>query len=76
MQEKAPSPDAAALRQKLGYITEDELRALLGVSLGRLRNRQSAGDVPPRYKVGRDKLYKLSEVDAWIRRRRIARATA
>lgn len=66
--------DAAALREILGYITEVELFALFDVKKGTGRNRQSAGSLPPHYKVGREKFYKLSEVEAWIRRRRVARS--
>jgi predicted DNA-binding transcriptional regulator AlpA len=76
MPHKAQSPKIAELRAKLEFITEAELGGLLCNSIGRLRNRQAAGDLPPRYKVGRDKLYKLSEVEAWISRRRVSRASA
>ena len=71
----ARKPDAAALRERIGVITEDELFALLRIAAGTGRNRQSAGSLPPHYKVGREKLYKLAEVDAWINRRRVTRAT-
>ena len=78
MDEKQVSaPDAAAaLRRELGYITNRELFALLGIGQGTGRNRQSAGSLPPHYKIGRDKLYKLVEVERWIARRRVQRATA
>jgi hypothetical protein len=71
MQPNAQSPDAAALRRLLGYITDDELFALLKIGKGTGRNRQSAGNLPPHYKIGREKLYKLAEVEAWIKRRRV-----
>lgn len=67
-------PDPTALRRELGYITDGELYALLGIGPGTGRNRQSAGKLPPHYKIGRDKLYKLAEVETWIRRQRVARA--
>jgi hypothetical protein len=70
----ARKPDAAALRERMGVITEDELFALLRIAAGTGRNRQSAGSLPAHYKVGREKLYKLSEVEAWIKRRRVERA--
>jgi predicted DNA-binding transcriptional regulator AlpA len=70
---KAASPDAAALRRQLGYITASELYALLGISTGTGWNRQSAGDLPAHYKIGREKLYKLAEVEKWIARRRVQR---
>lgn len=65
---------AASLREKLGYIDEQALFGLFDITWGTGRNRQSAGSLPPHYKVGREKLYKLSEVDAWIKRRRVTRA--
>jgi predicted DNA-binding transcriptional regulator AlpA len=70
------SRDAVALRRELGYIEEAELFALIDVTKGTGRNRQAAGSLPPRYKVGRKNFYKLSEVEAWIRRRRVARNDA
>jgi hypothetical protein len=58
----------------LGFIGEAQLFNLLGISTGTGRNRQSAGTLPPHYKVGREKLYKVAEVEAWIGRRRVSRA--
>lgn len=62
------------LRAHLGYISESEFFSLIGIAKGTGRNRQSAGTLPPHYKLGREKLYKLSEVEAWIIRRRVTRA--
>jgi predicted DNA-binding transcriptional regulator AlpA len=76
MESATQQPDAAALRRQLGYITDVELFALLGIATGTGRNRQCAGSLPPHYKIGRDKLYKLAEVEAWIKRRRVTRAAA
>jgi predicted DNA-binding transcriptional regulator AlpA len=76
MDDTKKAADAASLRRELGYITDDELYGLLGISQGTGRNRQSAGRLPPHYKIGREKLFKLSEVEAWIRRRRVQRAAA
>jgi len=76
MQSTTQVPDAAALRRDLGYITEVEFCALVGISVPTARNRQSAGSLPPHYRLGSKKLYKLSEVEAWIRRRRVARVAA
>jgi predicted DNA-binding transcriptional regulator AlpA len=67
---------AAALRERMGMITEDELFALLGIAPGTGRNRQSAGSLPPHYKVGRRKLYEVAEVSAWMKRRRVCKAAA
>lgn len=74
--ETAQVPDAAALRRQLGFITDAELFALFGIAPGTGRNRQSAGSLPPHYKIGREKLYKLAEVEAWIKRRRVVRVAA
>lgn len=65
--------EGSGLRDRLGYIDEQQLFSLLQIAPGTGRNRQSEGSLPPHYKVGRRKLYKLSEVDAWIRRRRVNR---
>jgi predicted DNA-binding transcriptional regulator AlpA len=69
MAKKAATPDANSLRKEMGYITEPDVAAILGISLLTLRNRQSAGSVPPHYKIGKTKLYRVSEVEAWINRR-------
>lgn len=63
----------AQLREQLGVITEEELRALLNIAPGTLRNRQNAGSLPPHYKVGREKFYEIAEVKAWMRRQRVTR---
>jgi len=70
------SSDAESLREQLGYIDEDAFFDLIGVTKGTGRNRQSAGTLPPHYKIGKKKLYRLAEVEAWIRRRRVARNAA
>jgi hypothetical protein len=62
--ENPQQADPAALRRQLGYITDVELFALLRITTGTGRNRQVAGTLPPFYKVGREKLFKLAEVDA------------
>jgi hypothetical protein len=51
---------AAALREKLGIITPDELFKLLSITPGHGRNRMSDGSLPPHYKVGREKFFKLA----------------
>jgi len=68
----AEAREAAELRKQLGQISEDQLRSLLRVARGTFRNRQSAGDLPPHYKLGRDKVFRLAEVEAWIARRRVS----
>lgn len=76
MKKQEVAVDAAPLRERLNIITEDELFALLKIAPGTGRNRQSAGQLPPHYKLGREKVYKLAEVDAWLKRRRVARTAA
>lgn len=76
MPNETQQTDAAALRRQLGYITDVELFALLGIGAGTGRNRQSAGTLPPHYKIGKEKLYKLVEVERWIARRRVQRSAA
>lgn len=68
--------EARAIREKLGLITEAELFALLNITEGTGKNRQSAGKLPPRYKSGRENFYRLVEVDAWLKRQRVARVAA
>lgn len=75
MPAKPSTPDTAELRRKLGYITEESLAGLLGVTVPTLRNRAAAGSLPPRYKLGRESVYRLAEVESFIKRRRVARAT-
>ena len=67
---KSANGDAAGLRTRLGLIEEHELFGLLKISSGTGRNRQSAGKLPPHYKVGATKFYELAEVQAWMRRQR------
>ena len=70
------SAKAITLRRELGYLTEQEVCELLGYTLARFRVRQSQGAAPPHFKVGAKKLFKATEVDAWISRQRVARAVA
>jgi predicted DNA-binding transcriptional regulator AlpA len=76
MPARTSTPDATELRRELGYISEEALAGLLGVTVPTLRNRAAAGTLPPKYKLGRASVYRLAEVEAFIRRRRINRATA
>jgi len=67
------TPDA--IRHELGYLSESEVCALLGFTLERFRVRQSQGDSPPFYKIGKGKLFRPADVDAWIKRQRVSRAS-
>jgi predicted DNA-binding transcriptional regulator AlpA len=73
MPARTSTPDAADLRRELGYITEEALAGLLGITVPTLRNRAAAGSLPPRYKLGRESVYRLAEVESFIKRRRVAR---
>jgi predicted DNA-binding transcriptional regulator AlpA len=68
--------DAVALRRELGYIDEKATAGVIGVTVPTLRNRSSAGTAPPRYKLGKNSVYKVAEVQAFISRRRVAKAPA
>jgi predicted DNA-binding transcriptional regulator AlpA len=68
------TPDAAALLRELGLLEEQEVCAILGVTVATGRNRQATGKFPPHYSVGKRKLFKRVEVEAWIKRQRVARA--
>jgi len=72
----AHDADVAALRRELGYIAESTFASLLGIEVPTLRNRVAAGTVPPPYKLGREKVFKLAEVEGWIKRRRVTREAA
>jgi excisionase family DNA binding protein len=71
-----PAADPAAARTALGYVGQEEVAVLLGISAPTLRNRLSLGTAPPSYKVGNRHLFKVSELNAWITRRRVNRAAA
>ena len=58
----------------LGVMPEDQLFDVLKISHASGRQRGYAGTLPAHYKVGREKLYDIDEVKAWMRRRRVDRA--
>lgn len=78
MPERRPSKsnDVRELRARLNLITDDELFDLLGIAKGTGKNRQSAGSLPAHYKCGRGNFYRVDEVEAWLRRRRVTRDVA
>jgi hypothetical protein len=69
----ASKREAKARRRELGYFNEEEYRCLLGVTLARFRNKESAGELAPCSKLGREKLYRIADVEAWIARQRVIR---
>ena len=64
---------AKELRKDLGYISDEDFRALLGVTHETFQNRRYAGDLQPVYSLGRAKFFRLTEIEAWIARRRITK---
>jgi predicted DNA-binding transcriptional regulator AlpA len=67
---------ARELRKELGYISEEDFRALLGMTHKSFQNRRYAGDFPPVSNLGREKLYRIVDVEAWIARRREQRGAS
>jgi predicted DNA-binding transcriptional regulator AlpA len=77
MKPKAVVPgNAADARRAIGYFSEDDVCAILNIVIPTLRNRISTGTAPPSYKVGNRHLFKIAELDAWIKRRRVQRGAA
>jgi predicted DNA-binding transcriptional regulator AlpA len=58
-----------ALMREMGYLSEIDVSALLGITTATLRNRQASGDAPPSSKVGKRRLYRRADVERWIARR-------
>ena len=49
------------------YLTVDEMSELLHMSPGTARNRLSRGEpMPPSIKIGRRRLFPVSELDKWL----------
>ena len=48
-----------------GFVRVNEAARFLGISIGRLRNLTSNGDVPF-YKLGRSVLYRLHELELFV----------
>ena len=54
---------------KTKYLTDAELAALLGISVGRLRNKIVNGDaLPPRLQIpgAKNRLWPLDAVETWL----------
>ena len=66
-------PDGAEIRHDLGYLNHAEVLALVGINKQSAANRQCSGDWPRFSKIGMQKLYRRSEIDAWIQRRESVR---
>lgn len=59
------------------FITLDQLAGEVGMSRKTLQNRISSGaPMPPSYKIGRQRLFKRDEVDAWIEQSRVETSLA
>ena len=61
----------ATLMERLGLIPEEELAALLGVSVRTLKNRPSS-NLPTYVKAGRRRLYEEASVREYLARRRVS----
>lgn len=59
------------LLQRLGYIPEDELANLLGISVRTLKNRPLSNQ-PAYVKAGRRRLYEEASVREFLARRRVS----
>ena len=71
-----PARMSAALRKQLGYLSDPQIAAVLGIEVPTLRNRRSRGDAPVSSKVGDDHLTRIEDLHAYVARRRSARAAA
>jgi excisionase family DNA binding protein len=63
-----PVPADTAVKE---FLTPADLAALLDLSLGTIYVMNCEGTAPPRYKVGRQVLYRRAEVDQWLEGRRV-----
>jgi hypothetical protein len=73
----ARTPDAAEtqgvdLLERFGLITEEDLAALLGISVGTLKNRPCS-DLPEFVKAGRRRLFKEASVRTHLEARTVGR---
>jgi len=69
---EAPIPKITMLPRSANN-TASYWPAGFGVTQATARNRQSTGSFPPADKIGRERLYRIDEVDAWIKRQRVSR---
>ena len=64
------STNAAALREKLGILTDDDLCVLLGdgkpISDKTLQNRRLQGNLPPSTKTGRGHVTTVADFQKWL----------
>jgi hypothetical protein len=65
----------AALRNRLGFLDDEQVAAFYGISVLTLRNRRSKGTIAPAAKVGREYLTKEADLLADVARRRRQAAT-
>ena len=64
----------AGMFNKLGYLTDAECAATLGIALKTYANRRGRNDVPPSSKVGATHLTASADLIKWIASRRASRA--
>jgi hypothetical protein len=58
------------LSTTLGMVHADDLRALLKISPGTFANRQSRGELPPYYRIGNQKCFRVVDIEQWLLRHR------
>jgi hypothetical protein len=61
------------LLKEFGLVTEEDLAALLGVSVKTLKNRRRE-DLPEFVKAGRRRLFKADSVRAYLEERTVTKA--
>lgn len=68
---EAAVTDSTELRRKLGYLTEAEVAAILGVELKTMKNWRAAKDGPPHTQAGGSTLYRIDSVTKWLAAREV-----
>lgn len=68
--------DARETQQPIEWLDTPRAARHLGVSIGRLEVWRCHGGGPPYSKIGRIVRYKVSELDAWMRRHRACEGDA
>lgn len=63
--------DGAELRRKLGYLSEAEVAAVVGVEVKTLKNWRAAKDGPPYSQAGGSTLYRIDSVTKWLASREV-----
>jgi hypothetical protein len=71
MKAKRNTEDREAALAELGYMSAEKFGSrILGIAGKTMANRR---DLPTKHKIGRENVYAISDVKAWIARRAVAR---